>query len=381
MNILFDASPLLNQKTGIGYYTYSLVTAMLKLNPENSYYLFDKYSCNILPNNIALENNTKMPLHGNLSRLRSKLFYYLWYYAGLSVFDLKLGLKADISHGVNFYPIPTKNGKSVVTIHDLYFLINPQHLGTIAKATLPWEIYKSAQKADFIITVSESASRDVLDKLSINPDKVRAIPVAAREQFRCINNEEINSETREKYVNGQPYILFVGTLEPRKNLVRLVKAYGSIKKRGYPHKLIMAGRRGWLYEEIFQTINQLGLEKDVITPDYIPEEDLVALYNAADLFAFPSLYEGFGVPVLEAMACGAPVITSNTSSLPEVAGEAALLVHPEDVDGLTNSIEKILTDKELRSSLRQKGFEQAQKFSWIKTAQQTMEVYRNLMNS
>lgn len=387
MKIIIDSAPLFNQKTGVGYYTYNLIKYLLTLQPSNEYILYDKYSNRCLKvdegtfeqinEEIASTSQTTFEYYS--SRVRSKLQQYLWGNMGVSLFDISPGVKADIAHGVNFHPIPSNFGKSVITIHDLYFLINPQHLGRLARITLPREINNCAKRASFILTVSECTRQDVLSKLDVRPEKVKSIPNAAGPHFTFLNDEVLNQNTRERYTGGAPYILYLGTLEPRKNLVRLIHAFSLLKSKGLPHKLLMAGRRGWLYEDIFTTIEKLGLQENVVTPDYVPEKDLVPLYNAAEVFVFPSLYEGFGIPALEAMACGTPVIASNSSSLPEVIEDAGILIHPEDVDGFAASIEKLVNDRSFRESLRSKGLEQAKKFSWERTARETLDVYSRLI--
>ncbi|MBC7315226.1 MAG: glycosyltransferase family 4 protein [Chloroflexi bacterium] len=172
----------------------------------------------------------------------------------------------------------------------------------------------------------------------------------------------------------------MGTLQPRKNFVRLIRAYHLLRERhSIPHRLVIAGAKGWLFEEIEETIRDLHLEEWVKVTGFIPDEDLPALYQGADLFAFPSLYEGFGIPVLEALACGTPVVTSNTSSMPEAAGDAALLVDPRDVEAIAEALWRLLEDASLRNALRARGFEQVRRFSWVASARTVCTIYRHLI--
>jgi len=195
-----------------------------------------------------------------------------------------------------------------------------------------------------------------------------------------VRNPARLAEVRRRDGLRGPYILFVGNLEPRKNLVRLIEAFGRLKARHtLPHQLIVAGKRGWLYRSIFEAVERLGLRDDVIFTGYVPAEDLPALYAMADLFAFPSLYEGFGLPVLEAMACGTPVLTARTGSLPEVAGEAAWYVDPLDVEALADGMARILTDPGTRADLVDRGLLQAKRFTWAKTAAATLDIYRRTL--
>jgi glycosyltransferase involved in cell wall biosynthesis len=174
-------------------------------------------------------------------------------------------------------------------------------------------------------------------------------------------------------------ILFVGTLEPRKNLATLLKAYALLRKKAQPPRLIIGGARGWHHEQVFSVVEELGLIEDVIFPGYIPREELPLWYNAANLFIYPSLYEGFGLPLLEAMACGTPVITSNISSLPEVVDGAGILVDPSSVEDMAEAMWQVLSDSSLRAEMRRKGLARAREFSWRKTAQRTVEVYEQAM--
>ena len=189
-----------------------------------------------------------------------------------------------------------------------------------------------------------------------------------------MRDEKAIEAIKARYNIAGDYILFVGTLQPRKNLIRLIEAFSNLQSPISNIQLIIAGKKGWLYEETFRQVEELGLEWKVVFTDYAPEGDLPALLSGASLFVFPSLYEGFGLPVLEAMACGTPVVCSNVSSLPEVAGEAAILVDPLDVEELATAMERVLGDEELRAELTERGFEQARRFSWEKCARQTLDV-------
>lgn len=379
MKIVFDITPLGRVQTGIGYYTFNLIEHLLKLAPENKYAFLGRSTQS---DSIQQVMSSLSPLINEhemyLSKVPLKVYYYLWKYLGVSLSDLIIK-GGGIYHGTSYLPLATKRGKNVITIHDLTFLLDKHRADKTAGSFLVREIRTAAHKSDHIITDSRSTRDDVIELLDINPDKVTSIPLAASsERFTFLNDEQSKLTIQAKFAGGNPFILYVGTLEPRKNLVRLVKAYSLLRKRGCTHKLVLAGKRGWCYEEIFATIRQLKLEEHVLIPDYIPAEYLNPLYNAAEVFVYPSLYEGFGLPVIEAMSCGTPVITSNISSLPEVAGEAGVLIDPEDTEGLAQAMEKVLTSNELHQTLRERGIKQAAIFSWNRTAAQTLEVYRSL---
>jgi len=234
------------------------------------------------------------------------------------------------------------------------------------------------QAADAVIAISESTRRDAIRLYGMDEEKIRVIYEGVSPRF-CVASPEAISVVRQKHSLPESFILSVGTIEPRKNLTSLLGAYRALKNQGAEWKLVIVGKKGWLYEGFFSRLRELGLENEVIFPGFVPDEDLPAFYSAADLFVFPSLYEGFGLPVLEAMACGAPVITSNTSSLPEVAGEAALLVDPTSVEELAGGMRRVLESKELRDELRAKGPKQAAKFRWENAARETLSVYEAVL--
>jgi glycosyltransferase involved in cell wall biosynthesis len=226
-----------------------------------------------------------------------------------------------------------------------------------------------------IISISHHTKYDMLKHFKIPEDKIKVIHLAANECYKPLKEDEIY-KINEKYSLNHPYILYVGGLEPKKNIPTLLKAFYKLKKHDVNHKLVITGEKRWNYKSIFETIDKLNLQKEVIFTGYIPDEDLPALYNAADLFVYPSLYEGFGLPPLEAMACGTPVITSNTSSLPEVVGDAGIMVNPYDIDELTNKMYKVLTNEGLTEELSKKGLERAKLFSWKKCAEETLNTYK-----
>lgn len=218
---------------------------------------------------------------------------------------------------------------------------------------------------------------DIIRYFKIPENKIKVIYLGVDEDYKPLSETEIR-KVRQKYHLNYPFILYVGSLISHKNIPTLIKAFYKLKKYGLPHKLVITGKRGWKYKNIFEIISKLNLQKDVVFTGYVQREDLPALYNAADLFVYPSLYEGFGLPPLEAMACGTPVITSNTSSLPEVVGNAGIMVDPYDIDGLAKAMYEVLTNEGLRAELRKRGLERAKMFSWKKTAEETLNVYKGI---
>jgi len=222
---------------------------------------------------------------------------------------------------------------------------------------------------------------DVERHLRLPPERVRVVPLAAAPSFRPLEDATKMAAVRAKYDLPERFILNVGALEPGKNQATLVRAFRRLRRGGVEQALVIAGPPAWRYERLLRLVDRLGLTDEVRFLGYVPAEDLVALYNLADLFAFPSLYEGFGLPPLEAMACGTPMVCSNAASLPEVVGDAAITVDPYDVEGLAQAMHRVLTDASLREELRAKGLAQAKQFTWERTARETVAVYRQVLEA
>ena len=288
-------------------------------------------------------------------------------------------LGVDVIHDpTGAMPLALTAAARVVTIHDVIPYVYPQ-----TSTRLDWLIYRlwlplAARRVDQIITVSEQSQRDIMKHLKVKPEQVKVVPLAADERFWPMETAEIEPILKE-YGVERPYILYVGALESRKNLPRLLEAYAQIRRWSTAWRLVIVGARKWKFSPIFETVQRLGLEPHVTFTGYVADEHLPALYAGADLFAFPSLYEGFGLPVLEAMACGTPVVTSNSSSLPEVAGDAAILVDPYSVQEIAQAMRRILADPELAQDLRERGLARAAQFSWERTARETIAVYEKVL--
>ncbi len=269
--------------------------------------------------------------------------------------------------------------RSVVTIHDLGYLYYPEAHRLLDRLYLDLSTRYNARAATHLIADSSATQRDLIEHYSIEPDKITVIyPGYDEATFQPVRDEEAIQAVKARYHIAGDYILFVGTLQPRKNLTRLIQALSNLQSPISNLQLVVTGKKGWLYDQIFRQVESLGLEGRVIFTDYVPGGDLPALLSGARLFVFPSLYEGFGLPVLEAMACGTPIVCSNASSLPEVAGNAALLIDPLDVEGLAAAMERVLDNEELQTELIERGFEQARKFSWERCARETLDVLESV---
>lgn len=285
--------------------------------------------------------------------------------------------RVDVLH-VQFTAPPFAPCPVVVSIHDLSFEHLPQTFKRRSRMQLRITVRRSARRASCVIALSNHARNDIISTYKISPEKVSIIPLAAPAHFGPVTDEKELQRVGENYGIENDYILAVGSIQPRKNLTRLLQAY-SLLLRARPEvklpKLVVVGRYAWLYTETLRTVNELGLGKSVIFTGYVPEADLPALYSRSLCFVYPSYFEGFGLPPLEAMKCGAAVIVGNKTSVPEVVGDAAVLVDPLDVNHMASAIERVITDSDLRLTLRAKGLERAKLFDWRETARKTLAVY------
>lgn len=288
----------------------------------------------------------------------------------------------DVLH-VQFTSPPFAPCPVVVSIHDLSFEHLPQTFKRRSRTQLRMTVRRSARKASQVVALSEHARADILETYGLRPEKVSVIPLAPPPHFGPVTNQGELQRVRQTYDIDSDYILSVGSIQPRKNLSRLIAAYSSLH-RARPEvklpKLVLVGKCAWLYDELLRTINELDVCNSVILTGYVPQADLPALYSGALCFVYPSYFEGFGLPPLEAMKCGAPVIVGNRTSLPEVVGDAGMLVDPFDVDDIAQAIEKVISDSNLRLHLRVKGLERASLFDWRETARQTLAVYEKAAN-
>ena len=371
MKIGIDARLPYYQMGGISRYVLQLTRALAALDRRNRYIIFQsrKDKTARLP---AVENFERQelwtPCHHRLER------YMLS--AELALHGL------DVMHSPDFIPPLRGATKHVITIHDLNFLHFPQFLTGESIRYYAGQIDWAVGHADRIIADSEHTRRDLIDQLSVPPEKVSTIHLAADPRFAeaatAAKHEHVR-ETLARYSLHPGYVLFVGTLEPRKNIPTLLKAYALLRKQtSRKPQLVLVGNRGWLYDDVFDAIDRLGLRENVRHLDGVSDRDLVHLYLAAGVLALPSHYEGFGLPVLEAMHCQCPVVSSNRASLPEVVGEAGILLEPDDETAWAATLLRVLTDQPLRRRMISAGLDWSGRFSWESTAAATMEIYEQL---
>ncbi|RME35317.1 MAG: glycosyltransferase family 1 protein [Thermoflexia bacterium] len=376
LKVCLDLSPIVHQKAGLASYARELTTQLVVMEPGVSWVAFhyDRYPPTPLPSPLDALPRRVVPWGAYRWRLTTALRHFL----GLSMDGFFQGV--DLFHATEHLLPRLSSVRTVFTLHDLIFLFYPETHKPLNRWFLTLMMPRFLRAADAVIAVSECTKRDAVRAYGIPEEKITVIYEGVSPRFRPASPEAIQA-VRAKYRLPERFILYVGTIEPRKNLTALLEAYAALQSRNTQHaaRLVIVGKKGWLYGGFFRRLRELGLEERVHFTGYVPDGDLPAIYSAADLFVFPSLYEGFGLPVLEAMACGVPVVCSNTSSLPEVAGDAALLADPTDIRALVAAMERALTDEALRASLRARGLERARQFTWEEAAKRTVEVYHQVL--
>jgi glycosyltransferase involved in cell wall biosynthesis len=376
MRIGVDVSSVTAARSGVGNYAYSLVKHLGKLDAANEYVLF----CNSFSNQekCQLLNFNRTNVRVINPRIPNDLLKPLWWYLRFPPIDLLIG-RVDLFHSTGEMPPPCWKSRCIDTIHDVTPLRFPEFHTAQNLLASQRKYARAAKKADLVLTNSENSRQDIIKYLGIAPERVRAIYLGVEPEFQPIREKTRIEPVLQKYGIKGPYILFVGNLEPRKNLIRLIEAYDWLRRtHSVSHKLVLCGGKGWLYEDIFQRARRSPFSEDIVFTGYAPAGELPVLMSAADVFVYVSLYEGFGLPVLEAMACATPVIASNVSSLPEVVADAGLLVDPQDAPGLSEKMYEVLTEDGLRTQLIRKGMERARLFSWERCARETLEVYNKM---
>ncbi|MBM3205751.1 glycosyltransferase family 4 protein [Candidatus Shapirobacteria bacterium] len=360
MKIGIDISQIV-YGTGVSFYTKNLVENLLRIDKKNEYRLFFS----------SLRQNLKYNFSAKVKKFKipPTLLELLWNQWHLFPVENFIG-KVDVFHASDWTQPPTKAAK-VTTIHDFGFLKYPQTAHPKIKAVMERRFQWIKKEIDLVIAVSKATQKDIMEILGLPEKKIKVVYEAAPEDLKPVKDKKISQKLFKKYNLDGDYLLSVATLEPRKNLKRIIEAFKMLKTKNL--KLVITGKPGW------EDLNTLGFKKgnnNTIFTGYLKKrEDLAALYSQALGLVYPSLYEGFGLPILEAMKCGCPVLTSNISSMPEVAGQAAILVDPLDVEEIARGLSELVNNQDLRKSLAKKGLAQVKKFSWEKTAQETLKVY------
>ncbi|MBI5303473.1 MAG: glycosyltransferase family 4 protein [Chloroflexi bacterium] len=368
LTIGIDFTSASRERAGIGRYARELVRALSRLDGTNRYVLF-------VPRDAHAEL-LRFDWSPNFTIRRAPLteryLAALWHRARVPLFVEAFIGKVDVFYSPDFLLPPTRARRTLVTVHDLSYVRVPECFPAPLLNYLNRAVPRALARADLVLADADSTRRDVNDVYRVPRDKIKTLYSGVDPRFNPSIAPESQARVHE-LTRGKPYLLAVSTIQPRKNYARLIEAFGRIANSQFlvrNSQLVISGAKGWMFEDVFQKVERLGLQERVIFPDFFADDDLPALYAGATLFVYPSLYEGFGLPVAEAMACGAPVVCSHASSLPEVAGNAALYFDPHDVDAMANAMQRALTDESLRDDLRARGFAQAKKFSWDKAARE-----------
>jgi len=381
LRIGIDCTAAAHQRAGIGRYTRGIVGALARLGGEHSFSLIVAGGKGAAGGPGSLGVGLEIADNFKIRKLplSPRLWTIIWHRLRVPLpVDLMLG-SVDVFHSPDYVLPPLRRGKTLVTIHDLSFVRYPEGAEPNLRGYLSAAVPRSLEEADLILGDSEHTRQDIMELFGVAPERVQVVYPGVDQAFRVIEDQQALAAVKEGYSLDYPFILSVGTLEPRKNLIRLLDAYAVLRAGGdLEHKLVIAGGKGWLYDGIFRRVEALSLQEDVTFLGYLPEEHLPAVYCLSDLLVFPSLYEGFGLPPLEAMACGTPVVTSDSSSLPEVVGEAGLMVPPDDTEALAETIRKVLADSELREDLVRRGLSRAAEFTWQATGEKLLAIYENL---
>lgn len=372
MRAIINGIPLLNLRSGVGNYVYQTFKALQLQMKDWEFYFF--YGIQSSPH---LRNRPAELYMSGKKIVRYLRTVYPAYRTTLDfLFNFDQRRKGfELYHETNYIPMKF-HGPTVLTVFDLSFYLFPETHPAERIRYMERYFYPRLHRVSHYLTISDTVKQEMVKYLSLSPENITVTPLGVDDTFRPIPPPLLNGALSKYALKSGSYILYIGTLEPRKNITNLLRAYALLSRRSreqYP--LVLAGGMGWLMEGLDTEIAKLGIQSTTIKTGYVPREDLPSLYSGAAVFVYPSLYEGFGLPPLEAMACGAPVITSNVSSLPEVVGEAGIQVPPEDVKRLSEEIESLLGDDQRRTFLIQKGLERAKQFTWEKCAAMTLEVY------
>ena len=384
MKIAIDASKAINEKAGIARYTWEICKNLINRYQKDKFYLLFNFLRKSAEKKKIIEKlvNKSDNVHYKIIKIPGKLKETI-YESNFSILNFYLK-NFDLYHATDFLNFDNKlKIPQVLTVYDLSIVRYPEAGGKIEDIRVAHarKLKKACQKADLILSISEFTKKDIIKYYDISPEKIVVTPLGFNPIFKKITNNKKLIETLDKYNIKKPFMLFVSTLEPRKNIINLLKAFNkfALTPTGKNHNLILSGKKGWHTDEMEKLYQKLEAKERIKFLDYVPDNDLVYLYNATELFCYPSFFEGFGLPPLEAMACGAPVLISNTSSLPEVGGKAACYVNPESTDSIYEGMLKITKNKKMQNKMKSESLIQAKKFSWEITAEKTHEAYEKLI--
>jgi glycosyltransferase involved in cell wall biosynthesis len=375
MRVAIDYTAAIHQAAGIGRFVRCLVQALAEIDHNNEYLLvYADPPRGVQPLLPQAPNFT-----GRRIPLSDRALAAVWHRLNMPIPVELITGPVDIFHSPDFVLPPVRRGVKVLTVHDLAFLLRPECADAKLREYLEKAVPRSVARADFIMADSVNTQDDLICLLGVPLNKVQVVPGGVESRFKPVEDPALLDGMRRRMSGGAPFILSVGMIEPRKNLIRLIEGFELLKTRYHaPHRLVLVGKRGWLSDGIYQRAKSSPVAKEILFPGYVADDDLPLLYSSAELFAYPSLYEGFGLPPLEAMACGTPVVSSSSSSLPEVVGGAAIMVDPEDSEGLAEAMANALANTVLRRQMIAAGIEQSGRFTWKASAEKLLQIYKRL---
>jgi glycosyltransferase involved in cell wall biosynthesis len=369
VEVTIDYTPAIRQTAGIGRYVRGLVEALAGIDRENRYVLF---CAGGVPSRSAWPPNFLV----RRSAVPSRFLTAGWNRMGLPIPAEILTGSCDIYHSPDFVLPPLRRAKGIVTVHDLSFMRVPGCAEPRLRAYLEKSVPRAVKAAHRVLADSRNTHNDLVELLEVSPNKISVVPGAVDAIFAPVNDSARLGQASAQYSLPRRFIVSVGTLEPRKNYPRLISAYARLRRTtGLPHKLVIVGKPGWLYDDIYERVRKEGMVEHVQFLGFVPDRDLATIYSLADLMVFPSLYEGFGIPPLEAMACGTPVVSSSNSSLPESVGDAALTVDASDTDAISDAMAHVLGDDDLSARLIRLGQIRAAQFTWHAAARSLLTAY------
>ncbi len=372
MTTYIDVSAAINSRAGLGRYTRSLTQALInEMNTPPTLF----YNRTMQAQRLAEWDGVPQ----RAIRLGYKPWRMAVWMGQLAHLSFnRLVPDATLFHATEHLLMPLRGVPSVMTVHDLIYELFPQHHKRLNYWFLNAAMPLFVRRAHAIIVVSQATKNDLIRYYGTPDSKITVVHEAAAPHFRVVSNREV-ARVRAKYNLPERFLLAVGTIEPRKNLARLAESLAELRRDDHRLKLVVVGAKGWLYESFFERVKELNLEDAVLLPGYVPDDDLPAVFRAATVYVMASLYEGAGLPVLEAMACGAPVVSSRESSMPELGADVPRYFNPHDVKHMTDVIGMVLADDHLRAAMAAAGPERAARFSWERAARETIDVYRSAL--
>jgi glycosyltransferase involved in cell wall biosynthesis len=381
MKIIFDAVPICSDKiTGIGWCEVGQTQTLAQLHPENEYE-YSVFTSGDTEREKRVRQFAGKDIKLNITSFSGYLYRLMTTFLPIP-YSFFFGRKSDITHFFNYIIPPFVHGKKVVTVHDMVYKAFPETVRGRTRFMLASGLKRSLRRADLIVTDSEFSRSEIIKYFPKYENKIRVVPCGVDlERFHPCETPERIPEVKSSLEIEGDYFLYLGTIEPRKNLERLISAYAAFAKKvgEKAPKLVLAGGKGWLNDGIYSRVEKLGMTKNIIFTKYVPSEDMNPLMCGALAFVFPSIYEGFGMPPLEAMACGVPVLTSGEASLPEVTGDCAVICDAYSVKSIAQGLYRLYSDEKLRKELSVKGLERAKDFTWERSAEMLLEVYRELV--